>query len=57
MEAASHRAQREAREQGRKSFSLGAVPRTVLRVLVECYGMSIVRGWVDDLGREADEDE
>jgi hypothetical protein len=54
LEAANNRAQREAREKG-ESFSLGVPPRLVLYVLVESYGIGVVRGWLNDLDWEADE--
>jgi hypothetical protein len=54
LEAANNRAQREARAKG-ESFSLGVPPRLVLYVLIESYGIGVVRSWLNDLEWEADE--
>ena len=52
LDAAYHRALREAREQGKPGTTLGADPQAVIRVLVELYGPDDVSLWAEEIGKQ-----
>ena len=58
LDAAYHRALREAREQGKSDIAPDANPQAVIQVLVELYGPDDVSLWAEEIGRQiAGEDE
>jgi hypothetical protein len=52
LDAAYHRALREAREQGKPGTDIDPDVRPIIRVLVELHGPDDVSRWAEEIGRQ-----